>query len=111
MIRFVIRLYDYMAAHKRLCVLSFVAVTFVFLVSLVRLDYKGKDDPTVDYHNSVLLDSALSANHVPHLYLQYETGGHGFGASSTKGTAESRAWKKEFLNWMNSLLKSKSIAR
>lgn len=40
MIRFVIRLYDYMAAHKRLCVLSFVAVTFVFLVSLVRLDYK-----------------------------------------------------------------------
>lgn len=70
-----------------------------------------KDDPTVDYHNSVLLDSALSANHVPHLYLQYETGGHGFGASSTKGTVESRAWKKEFLNWMNSLLKSKSIAR
>lgn len=40
MIRFVIRLYDYMAAHKRLCVLSFVIVTFVFIGSLVRLDYK-----------------------------------------------------------------------
>ena len=45
----------------------------VFLVNCV-------DDPIVDYHNSVLLDSALTAEGVPHRYIQYKTGGHGFGA-------------------------------
>lgn len=65
----------------------------VFLVNCV-------DDPTVEYHNSMLLDSALTANHVNHRYIQYQTGGHGFGASEEKGTAESRQWKNEFLNWI-----------
>lgn len=59
-----------------------------------------KDDPIVEYHNSVLLDSALTAGGVKHKYLQYETGGHGFGASDTKGTEECRTWKKEFLLWL-----------
>ena len=68
----------------------------VFLVNCV-------DDPVVDYHNSVLLDSALTANHIEHCYLQYQTGGHSFGASDVKGTEESRQWKKEFLNWLHNL--------
>ena len=59
-----------------------------------------KDDPIVEYHNSMLLDSALTARGVKHKYLLYETGGHGFGASDTKGTDECRAWKKEFLLWL-----------
>ena len=59
-----------------------------------------KDDPVVDYRNSVLLDSALQARHVPHVYLQYQTGGHGFGASEEKGTAECRQWKQAFLEWI-----------
>ena len=59
-----------------------------------------KDDPVVDYRNSVLLDSALQARHVPHVYLQYQTGGHGFGASEEKGTAECRQWKQAFLEWV-----------
>ena len=59
-----------------------------------------KDDPVVDYRNSELLDSALTANHIPHTYIQYSTGGHGFGASEEKGTAECREWKKEFLKWI-----------
>lgn len=62
-----------------------------------------EDDPTVKWQNSALLDSALSAKRVPHKYIRYRTGGHGFGASSTKGTSESRAWKGEFLCWMKSL--------
>lgn len=62
-----------------------------------------KDDPVVDYRNSVLLDSALTAAHVPHRYIQYSTGGHGFGASDTKGTAECRQWKAEFLTWIKRL--------
>lgn len=62
-----------------------------------------KDDPIVKYHNSELLDSALTAQGVPHRYIQYQTGGHGFGASETKGTAECRAWKDEFLSWLKAL--------
>ena len=61
------------------------------------------DDPVVDYRNSVLADSALTAQGVNHLYIQYQTGGHGFGASETKGTEESRQWKNIFLNWIKSL--------
>jgi acetyl esterase/lipase len=62
-----------------------------------------KDDPVVDYRNSVLLDSALQARHVPHVYLQYKTGGHGFGASEKKGTSECRQWKQAFLAWLREL--------
>lgn len=59
-----------------------------------------KDDPIVKYQNSEILDSALTANHIEHRYIQYKTGGHGFGASTTKGTAECRQWKDEFLRWL-----------
>lgn len=68
----------------------------VFLVNCL-------DDPIVDWRNSVLLDSALTAQGVPHTYLQYRTGGHGFGASETKGTAECREWKQKFLEWIKTL--------
>jgi acetyl esterase/lipase len=64
-----------------------------------------KDDPIVDYHNSELLDSALMAKNIPHKYIQYKTGGHGFGASETKGSSESRQWKKEFIKWLNNNIK------
>lgn len=59
-----------------------------------------KDDPIVDYRNSVLLDSALTAMNVPHEYILYNTGGHGFGASDVKGTEECRGWRTRFLNWI-----------
>lgn len=68
----------------------------VFLMNCV-------DDNTVDYHNSVLLDSALTAKGVSHCYIQYATGGHGFGASSWRGTAESRAWKEECIGWIRNI--------
>ena len=64
-----------------------------------------KDDPIVDYHNSILLDSALTSQKIPHQYLLYETGGHGFGASDIKGTPECRQWKEEFIKWINKILK------
>lgn len=70
----------------------------VFLVNCI-------DDPTVKYHNSELLDSALTAKQVPHTYLQYQTGGHGFGANPQKTTQEAIQWKNEFLNWLKTLLK------
>lgn len=65
-----------------------------------------KDDPIVNYHNAILLDSALTAKGVDHRYILYETGGHGFGASEVKGTEESRQWKKEFLDWLKYLYPS-----
>ena len=61
------------------------------------------DDPIVNFHNSELLDSALTANNITHRYIQYKIGGHGFGVSDTKGSKESRNWKYEFLNWLNQL--------
>ena len=68
----------------------------VFLVNCV-------DDDVVDYHNSVMLDSALTVKNINHRYIQYQTGGHGFGASETRGTEESRNWKNEFINWIQNL--------
>lgn len=59
-----------------------------------------KDDPIVDYRNSVLLDSALTEKGVSHEYIQYKTGGHGFGVSVLKGSSESREWKYKFLEWL-----------
>ena len=64
-----------------------------------------KDDPIVDYRNSVLLDSALTSKGICHEYIQYKTGGHGFGVSDHKGSVESREWKNKFVEWLNILLK------
>lgn len=73
----------------------------VFLVNCV-------DDPTVKYQNSVLLDSALTAEDIPHWYLQFHTGGHGFGADEEKASPECIEWKNEFLLWQQSLWQSDS---
>ena len=65
----------------------------VFLINCV-------DDPVVTYQNSVLLDSALTRKGIPHQYLQYKEGKHGFGASDYYGSPECREWKDEFLRWL-----------
>ena len=65
----------------------------VFLMNCV-------DDPVVNYHNSELLDTALTEANIPHKYIQYQTGGHGFGVSEVYGTPECRVWKYEFLKWL-----------
>lgn len=69
----------------------------VFLLNCV-------DDPIVDYRNSVLLDSALSAWSVPHLYTQYATGGHGFGADAARQNKETSQWQSAFLKWLDAVL-------
>lgn len=62
-----------------------------------------KDDPIVHYRNSELLDSALNSIGSKHRYVQFATGGHGFGATSSKTTAEAIAWKDDFINWIRNL--------
>ncbi len=68
----------------------------VFLVNCV-------DDKEVDYRNAVVLDSALVAAHVNHRYIQYQKGGHSFGASEHRGSKESREWKTAFLQWLDEI--------
>ena len=68
----------------------------VFLINCV-------DDPIVQYQNSVLLDSALTQKGVPHEYLQYQEGKHGFGASDYYGSQECREWRNAFLRWLEAI--------
>lgn len=63
------------------------------------------DDPIVRYRNSELLDSALTAKGVNHQYVQFKTGGHGFGATPGKTTPEAIAWREIFINWLKNTLK------
>lgn len=63
------------------------------------------DDPIVKYRNSELLDSAMTAKGVNHIYVQYKTGGHGFGATPEKTTDEAIKWKETFLNWLKTIIK------
>ena len=65
-------------------------------VFLVHCD----DDPIVHPGNSQLLDSALTSKGIPHQFVRYATGGHGFGASDVKGTKESRQWREAFVQWL-----------
>lgn len=63
-----------------------------------------KDDPIVHYRNSVLLDSALTAKNVNHIYLQFDKGGHGFGANPDKTSNEAITWRESFLKWLKQIL-------
>lgn len=63
------------------------------------------DDPIVKCRNSELLDSAMTAVGVDHAYIRFETGGHGFGATPGKTTAEAIAWRELFINWLKNILK------
>ena len=63
------------------------------------------DDPIVNYHNSELLDSAMTALGVPHRYVQFKTGGHGFGATPEKTTNEAISWREDFINWLRNIFK------
>ena len=62
-----------------------------------------KDDPVVDWHNSLILDKALTEAGVDHKYILYETGKHGFGVSDVYGSTECRKWRDEFIKWLSEL--------
>lgn len=61
------------------------------------------DDKTVDYQNSILLDSALTEKKIDHKYIMYNSGDHGFGVSEVYGSEECRRWKYEFLEWLDEI--------
>jgi acetyl esterase/lipase len=59
-------------------------------------------DKTVDYHNSLYYEQALSAKNVKHKYLLYDEDGHGFGMNPKGKTT---GWQEEFISWMQSVTK------
>jgi acetyl esterase/lipase len=59
----------------------------------------AKDDPVVNYKNSVLLDKALTNKNINHTFLLYEKGGHGYGMDEKKG-GEAARWNVVFKEWL-----------
>lgn len=62
----------------------------------------AKDDPVVMYQNSVCLDRALSAAGVPHVFLLYDTGGHGYGMDENLA-GETAKWRFKFVQWLRDI--------
>ena len=60
------------------------------------------DDPVVMYQNSVNLDRALTAKGIPHMFLLYETGGHGYGMDESKA-GETAKWRYKFVQWLHDI--------
>lgn len=67
----------------------------VFLVTAI-------DDPVVMYQNSIVLDKALTKAGVPHRFMLYNTGGHGYGLSEAIAP-EAGKWKYEFIKWVKQI--------
>ncbi len=62
-----------------------------------------KDDRTVDYENTLMMDSALTAMQIPHSTTVYNFGDHGFGANPQKFTPETAQWQQTFIQWLETV--------
>jgi len=62
----------------------------------------SKDDPVVDYRNSVALHKALEDKHIKNKFLLYETGGHGYGMKDTEFTRTTR-WNYLLYEWLKEI--------
>lgn len=62
----------------------------------------AKDDPVVIPQNSERLDKALSEHQVEHVFLFYETGGHGYGMDETRASEAAR-WRFQFIDWLEKI--------
>ena len=58
------------------------------------------DDPVVNPENSDRYKEALVKKGVPHKYLVYEEGGHGFGYRPEGKNKTAKIWIAEFLQWL-----------
>lgn len=60
-----------------------------------------EDDPVVIYENSVRLDKALSEKNIPHLFVSYPEGGHGFGMKKDSRIMKKTRWNDaDLLPWL-----------
>ncbi len=62
----------------------------------------SKDDPVVDYRNSVCLHRALEDKHITNKFLLYDTGGHGYGMKDTEFTRTTR-WNYILYEWLQEI--------
>ena len=62
------------------------------------------DDPVVLFENSVRLDAALTAQKIPHVFVQYENGGHGFGMKKKSAIMQAHHWNDtKLLPWLREI--------
>lgn len=61
------------------------------------------DDPVVDPENSIRYSRALEEKQVPHEFLLYREGGHGFGYKPHGKNKTGHEWIQEFFRWMEHL--------
>ena len=62
------------------------------------------DDPVVIFENSVRLDAALTEKNIPHIFVQYENGGHGFGMKKNSAIMKAHHWNDEkLLPWLREI--------
>lgn len=60
-----------------------------------------EDDPVVIYENSVRLEAALAQKGIPHLFVNYPKGGHGFGMKNNSYIMKETHWnEKDLLPWL-----------
>ena len=63
-----------------------------------------EDDPVVIYENSVRLDKALSDKNIPHRFVTYPKGGHGFGMKETSYIMKETHWNDvDLLPWLKEI--------
>ena len=63
-----------------------------------------EDDPVVIYENSVRLDAALAEKNIPHLFVSYPKGGHGFGMKENSYIMKETHWNdKDLLPWLKQI--------
>jgi acetyl esterase/lipase len=66
-----------------------------------------KDDPKVNFHNSLVLNDAFLNKKIPNFkFLLYDNGGHGFGLNDKLGK-DAAQWKYVFINWLKEINISK----
>ena len=63
-----------------------------------------QDDPVVNPQNSIMLDSALTANNIKHTFAFYEKGGHGFGYKPNNSQAPE--WHTLLIEWIEKHVKA-----
>ncbi|MBQ7881201.1 MAG: alpha/beta hydrolase [Treponema sp.] len=63
-----------------------------------------EDDPVVIYENSIRLKKALEDKKIPHLFVSYPEGGHGFGMKKDSDIMKKTSWNdKRLLPWLKEI--------
>ena len=63
-----------------------------------------EDDPVVIYENSVRLDAALAEKNIPHIFVTYPKGGHGFGMKENSVIMKETHWNdNDLLPWLREI--------